>query len=987
MGPSLLANGTLFIGTWSKEVLSEQAIALLKQEIDRRRSTSMVSSHFYPTKGGGTKELSKDEVVFYPVGSELWLECLPGFTASEDGQVQEIATMSTTCLDEDVWEKPFPECQLIVCPNVTSLQNGQLLVEGFRFRQSVFYSCELGYSLMGGGSSRTCQENGTWSGEEPICQPLFCPEPAVIPNGFILDPEEEQEEENAAHHLHPLSVFEYGSVVVYRCQPGHQLIGGAERICGEGGQWSGQPPACVNTSQTCLVPQLLSSGYLAFDGGLEVGSRAWYDCNDQYVLSGNAERVCLENGSWSGNEVVCQSHVTCNPIVNLPNGKVVGNSFAVESSLQFACNPGYNLVGHSTISCTREAVWDRNLPVCVPTMCEEPSVFLNGRIRGSARRFGDSIVYECQSGFTLLGPQVRRCGLNGQWSEVEPHCTLITCPELPRLANGIVESGWKIPGDKARFACDIGWQLVGQSNITCTNNGSWAGEMPKCLPSICRFLPGTVDSSLLTSAGQDIFKEYTVGTNVSWHCPDGLKMQGSSVSRCLPTGEWDVQPPSCLYVDCKDVLNLENGVIFGTTNTSFQMEVRFSCDNGYHKIVDSIMECQLNGKWKGTVPICSRRVCPKLEEVDNAIRKIRPHGQTYLAEYECKEGYEIHGASRLFCRNDNRWSSKIPRCVLTYCPRFKDIPKMTYTRSRVRLGESLKFECEQGYILSGSAFVKCKEQGSWDQPFPYCQPEVCSFSRKIRHGNWRLLVSSYKKELWSKGITFKREEKEDEAVISVGDSFEVSCDAGYEVSGESRVTCLTSMVLSAEVPKCKPGLYCPLQSGIEHGYLVYNGTYRGATLTYYCDEGYKIEGGSERKCRRNKTWSKTPPVCTVVTCPQPHSIAHGLVDYNRSSGEGNLIYGSNASFYCDYGYELIGNSIRTCGADGVWVGAEPECVRIRCPLPRIPLNGEQELLEVTVGGTVRYSCNHGYQLEGARLLTCLANRKLKFANNFYIFLF
>jgi CUB/sushi domain-containing protein len=244
------------------------------------------------------------------------------------------------------------------------------------------------------------------------------------------------------------------------------------------------------------------------------------------------------------------------------------------------------------------------------------------------------------------------------------------------------------------------------------------------------------------------------------------------------------------------------------------------------------------------------------------------------------------------------------------------------------------------------------------------------------------VVSSYKKELWSKGIMLKLTETEEEAVISVGDSFEVTCDVGYEVYGESRVTCLSSLALNAEVPKCKPGLHCPLEPGIEHGYLQYNGTYRGATLTYHCDEGYKIEGGSERKCRRNKTWSKVPPVCTVITCTLPHNIAHGLVDYDRSSREGTLIYGSTVSYHCDHGYELIGNSIRTCGAEGVWVGAEPECVRVRCPLPRIPLNGEQELLEVTVGGIVRYSCNHGYQLEGARLLTCLLNRNLKVCHIF-----
>ena len=979
-GPATLPNGTLFIGTWSQEVLTEAAIALLQQEIDRRRNDTATAQLAYPIQGGRDRQLSHEEAVFYPVGSELWLDCLPGYTAvdgsSSDSSGQAMTT-STTCIEEDVWEVPFPDCQLIICPNISTVRNGQLLVEGFRFRQSVFYSCEPGYSLVGGSNSRTCQQNGSWSGVEPTCQPLLCPEPVPIANGFILEAEEETDD-SAVH----LPALEYGSVILYKCQPGYQLIGGAERICGAEGQWSGQPPACVNTSQTCLVPQLLSSGYLAFDGGLEVGSTAWYDCNAEFVLAGSAERVCLENGNWSGSEAACRSRAACEPINYLANGRVIGDSFSIESTVQFACGPGYQLVGPSAIRCTVQASWDGVPPVCVPVLCPEPASFLNGRIRGSARRYSDSIVYECQAGFTLLGPQVRRCGLEGIWSEGEPLCALITCPELPRLTHGTVEAGWRIPGDKARFVCDLGWQLVGPTNITCTNTGSWNGDMPVCEASVCKFIHRELDKNLIAQAGIDVFQAHPVGTKIIWQCPEGLKIQGSSTVTCLPTGEWSIAPPSCKQLDCRDVLNLENGVIFGTTNTSSLMEVRFSCDNGYHKIVDSLMECQLSGKWRGTVPICSRRICPKLDDVDKAVKRVRPHGQTYLVEFECLEGYELLGSARLFCRNDNRWSSsKVPRCALAYCPRFKDIPKMIYTKNRVRLSESLKLECERGYRMVGSPFVRCSEQGAWEQPLPTCLPETCTFPRRIRHGSWRLVPSAYKKELWSRGVQLQLTETEEEAEISVGDSFTISCDAGYEVYGERRVACLSSQALSAEVPKCKPSLHCPQVPGIEHGSLFYNGTYRGATLTYRCEEGYRMEGTAERKCRRNKTWSRTPPVCTVVTCALPHSIAHGLVDYSRSGGIGGeeeggsgLTFGSSVSFNCDHGYELVGNNVRTCGVDGVWAGAEPECVRVRCPLPRIPLNGEQEVGEVTVGGTVRYSCNHGYRLEGTRLLTCLANR-------------
>ena len=34
-----------------------------------------------------------------------------------------------------------------------------------------------------------------------------------------------------------------------------------------------------------------------------------------------------------------------------------------------------------------------------------------------------------------------------------------------------------------------------------------------------------------------------------------------------------------------------------------------------------------------------------------------------------------------------------------------------------------------------------------------------------------------------------------------------------------------------------------------------------------------------------------------------------------------------ASYTCDAGYELVGNAMRTCEANGEWNGTEPVCTR------------------------------------------------------------
>lgn len=41
--------------------------------------------------------------------------------------------------------------------------------EEFKTKSLLRFSCEAGYSLIG-SAERTCQNNGTWSGTQPVCQ-------------------------------------------------------------------------------------------------------------------------------------------------------------------------------------------------------------------------------------------------------------------------------------------------------------------------------------------------------------------------------------------------------------------------------------------------------------------------------------------------------------------------------------------------------------------------------------------------------------------------------------------------------------------------------------------------------------------------------------------------------------------------------------------------------------------------------------------------
>ena len=56
------------------------------------------------------------------------------------------------------------------CGALTNLANGHVShTAGTTLGQTATYSCNPGYDLVG-GSSRTCQATGVWSGSVPTCQ-------------------------------------------------------------------------------------------------------------------------------------------------------------------------------------------------------------------------------------------------------------------------------------------------------------------------------------------------------------------------------------------------------------------------------------------------------------------------------------------------------------------------------------------------------------------------------------------------------------------------------------------------------------------------------------------------------------------------------------------------------------------------------------------------------------------------------------------------
>ncbi len=56
-----------------------------------------------------------------------------------------------------------------VCPDLLPPEDGTVSVGGRGVGDETVYECDSGLVLRG-DVTRTCQENGQWTGEQPICQ-------------------------------------------------------------------------------------------------------------------------------------------------------------------------------------------------------------------------------------------------------------------------------------------------------------------------------------------------------------------------------------------------------------------------------------------------------------------------------------------------------------------------------------------------------------------------------------------------------------------------------------------------------------------------------------------------------------------------------------------------------------------------------------------------------------------------------------------------
>ncbi|KAI5625623.1 complement C2 [Silurus asotus] len=245
-----------------------------------------------------------------------------------------------------------------------------------------------------------------------------------------------------------------GSEVTYHCKDGFKPYPIYKKTCSSKGKWEPEISrvicdeeldygVSVETQKNCSVANVINEGSVSYSNeGLE-GSVLTYHCKVGYYPHPVSKRVCNSDGEWSimalpSGKIV--STATCKEILcpgqlQLYNGQFWPRKqrFKIGEVQEFSCREGLTLSGSAKRNCTEWGHWTGTPPVCIDQNdgCKDPGT-PPGAIRSGDRfHIGDKVKYRCMSGMDLLGSEVRACLDSKEWSGPEPRCHAPYMFDLP----------------------------------------------------------------------------------------------------------------------------------------------------------------------------------------------------------------------------------------------------------------------------------------------------------------------------------------------------------------------------------------------------------------------------------------------------------------------------------------------------------------------------------------------------------------------------
>uniref|UniRef100_A0A8C9TSU0 CUB and Sushi multiple domains 2 n=1 Tax=Scleropages formosus TaxID=113540 RepID=A0A8C9TSU0_SCLFO len=802
-----------------------------------------------------------------------------------------------------------------------------------------------------------------------------CPEPVVPMNGMKVGDR-----------------FQMNNVVSFQCEPGYTLQGNSHITCMPGTvrRWNFPPPLCIAqcggirvemegmilspgfpgkypSNSDCTWKIYLPIGYGAHVQFLNFSTEANHDFLE--IRNGPFETSTVI-GRFSGQDVpsslLTTSHETtvyfhsdhsqnklgfkfeyqayelqeCPDPEPFRHGVVVGAGYNVGQSISFECQPGYQLVGHSILTCEHGTTrnWDHPFP-----RCEAPCGGNISLDNGTIFSPGYPEEYPTSSDCTWLITVAPGMGVRLNFTLLQVHGPhdFISVWDGPQET--VRKLGVFTDGEQTDPPSSTSNQVLIRFRSNTEKGGLFrityqAYRLQFCLP------PPIIPNAEILMAS----KEFKIGDIVRYRCLPGYQLSGNDILICrLGTHlEFEGPPPSC-EVNCpmNEILTDSTGVILSQTQGS---------GFPHFETCSWVVKAEPGYNVSLTVEhFQTSRQFDELEIFDGPSRQ-SPLLLTLSGNYSSP--FTVTSTSNkvyLHWSSDHASSHKGFRIRYTasYCsPPNPPANGSVHSLTGTKLGSTLRFSCDTGFRLIGQSSATCSRtpQGlyQWNAPIPLCQVVSCGVPASPINGS--VTARDY----------------------TVGSRALYHCNPGYQLSSPYAVSiiCQESGRWSPvdAPPRCTL-ISCMDLGTPPNGNKIGTLTVYGATAIFSCNTGYTLVGSRVRECMSNGLWSGTQVQCLAGHCGTPESIVNGQIVGENYNYRGSVVY------QCNPGFRLIGVSVRICEQDHHWSGRPPVCVPITCGHPGNPGNGVTQGTQFNLNDIVRFTCNTGYVLQGAVNAQCQAN--------------
>lgn len=125
-------------------------------------------------------------------------------------------------------------------------------------------------------------------------------------------------------------------------------------------------------------------------------------------------------------------------------------------------------------------------------------------------------------------------------------------------------------------------------------------------------------------------------------------------------------------------------------------------------------------------------------------------------------------------------------------------------------------------------------------------------------------------------------------------------------------------------------MQCPTPENPKNGKAIFTSTSYNSVVSYECRYGYTLIGENSRRCGADKKWSGSIPSCREINCGHPGTLYNGWLE----NTEGGFGLGASIISRCHSDMLLHGNASTVCQIDGRWRYPLPACLA-PCVVPSV----------------------------------------------------